>query len=212
MRYYISDLHFFHGELNEHMDKRGFESVEAMNEYMIHKWNSKVKRKDDVVILGDLSTGKPLETMQIIRRLNGKKYMIEGNHDIYLHHRDFDVSLFKSIKNYGEMNDDGRKVILSHYPIMAYNRQYSYNKKDEPKTYMLYGHVHDTFDEVLINDFVLSTRERKRMLRYDDEPRNIPCQMINCFAMYSDYVPLSLDEWIELDNERRIRLKEKTCQ
>ncbi len=35
MRYYIADLHFFHERLNRQMDDRGFESGEAMNEYMI---------------------------------------------------------------------------------------------------------------------------------------------------------------------------------
>ena len=30
MRYYIADPHFFHGALNTKMDRRGFESVEAM--------------------------------------------------------------------------------------------------------------------------------------------------------------------------------------
>mgnify|MGYP006967377812 CR=1 FL=1 len=30
------------------------------------------------------------------------------------------------------------------------------------------------------------------------EEQSIPCNMINCFCMYSDYVPLTLDEWIEL--------------
>lgn len=27
--------------------------------------------------------------------------------------------------------------------------------------------------------------------------------MINCFCMFSDYTPLSLDEWIEVDARRR---------
>ena len=27
--------------------------------------------------------------------------------------------------------------------------------------------------------------------------------MINCFCMYSDYTPLTLDEWIEADRKRR---------
>ena len=31
MRFYISDLHFYHENLNTKMDNRGFESVEAMN-------------------------------------------------------------------------------------------------------------------------------------------------------------------------------------
>ena len=57
MRFYISDLHFFHSNMNESMDKRGFPSGEAMNESMIQKWNGRVRKNDEVVILGDLSVG-----------------------------------------------------------------------------------------------------------------------------------------------------------
>ena len=32
MRYYISDLHFFHESLNTKMYHRGFENVEVMNQ------------------------------------------------------------------------------------------------------------------------------------------------------------------------------------
>ena len=38
---------------------------------------------------------------------------------------------------------------------------------------------------------------RIRQSKYDEEPMPIPCNMINCFCMYSDYVPLTLDEWID---------------
>ena len=33
----------------------------------------------------------------------------------------------------------------------------------------------------------------------------IPCQMVNCFCMFSDYVPLTLDEWIQVDRKRRAK-------
>lgn len=58
MRYYISDLHFWHSRLNQNMDHRGFDTVEEMNEYMINRWNSRVRRNDEVVILGDLCISK----------------------------------------------------------------------------------------------------------------------------------------------------------
>ena len=32
MRYYIADLHFCHSNLNQRMDRRGFESGEAMTD------------------------------------------------------------------------------------------------------------------------------------------------------------------------------------
>lgn len=41
--------------MNTSMDNRGFSDVDAMNEYMISQWNSKVRRNDEVVILGDWS-------------------------------------------------------------------------------------------------------------------------------------------------------------
>ena len=54
LRYYIADLHFFHKAVNTDMDHRGFASVEEMNETMIEKWNARVRKKDEVVIIGDL--------------------------------------------------------------------------------------------------------------------------------------------------------------
>ena len=42
MRYYISDLHFFHENLNHSLDCRGFASAHEMYEYIIEKWNKKV--------------------------------------------------------------------------------------------------------------------------------------------------------------------------
>ena len=48
------------------MDHRGFENTEAMNEYMIQQWNGRVRRNDEVVCLGDLSIGRPMETNRIL--------------------------------------------------------------------------------------------------------------------------------------------------
>ena len=102
-----------------------------------------------------------------------------------------------------ELNDNKRKIILSHYPIMCYNGQYRRGEDGSSKTYMLYGHVHNTFDEYLINEFEKQTRQYTRPVYGMQENQPIPCQMINCFCMFSDYVPLTLDEWIELDRKRR---------
>lgn len=153
MRYYISDLHFCHSNLNQNMDRRGFESGEAMNEYMIQQWNSRVRRNDEVVILGDFCLSRDAEVVNnLLKRLKGKKYLIVGNHDRFLNNKEFDREAFKWIADYKELNDNKRKIILSHYPIMCYNGQYRRNGEGEPKAYMLYGHVHNTFDEYLVNN------------------------------------------------------------
>ena len=90
---------------------------------------------------------------------------------------------------------------------MCYNGQYRRDSGGIPRTYMLYGHVHNTFDEYLVNDFQNQTRQYLREVRGSEEALQVPCQMINCFCMFSDYVPLTLDEWIQVDRERREKME-----
>lgn len=200
MRYYIADLHFFHEAQNYRMDHRGFESVEEMNEYMIKKWNGKVRKNDEVVIIGDLSWNKAEDTNILLSRLNGRLYLIQGNHDHSWLNKC--MNRFVWVKPYEELSDNNRKVVLCHYPIMCYNGQYRLDKDGNPRTYMLYGHVHDTQDQKLIEQFVDITRHTT-VTDSQGNTRTIPCNMINCFCMYSNYEPLTLDEWILCDNKRR---------
>ena len=202
MRYYIADLHFFHDALNRQMDCRGFANAEEMNAYMLKKWNGKVRPEDEVVILGDLSGGKTEETNELLKKLNGKLYLIQGNHDRFGKNKAYDASRFMWIKPYEELHDKKRKVVLCHYPILCYNGQYRTDDQGNPRSYMLYGHVHDTLDERLLNDFIRQTRQTTK-IGMDGVEHPVPCHMINCFCMYSDYTPLTLDEWIENDKRRR---------
>lgn len=78
--------------------KRGFANVNAMNDYMLKQWNSKVRNRDEVVILGDLSWGKSEETNQLLQKLNGRLYLIQGNHDHYVKDPNFDSSRFEWLK------------------------------------------------------------------------------------------------------------------
>ena len=202
MQFFISDLHFYHESLLTKMDKRGFASCEEMHEYIIGKWNGKVRPQDEVVILGDTSMERGKLTSDILDRLNGRLYLVVGNHDNYLRDRRFDASRFEWVKDYAVLHDNKRKIVLSHYPIMCYNGQYRLDEEGNPKTYMLYGHVHDTQDQRLLEQFQEITRNTKT-INAKGEAQSIPCNMINCFCMYSDYEPLTLDEWIALDKKRR---------
>ena len=142
---YIADCHFFHKRLNTEMDRRGFASVEDMNQYMIKQWNAKVTKNDTVYILGDFSLADGFQTSGILRCLNGKKHLVIGNHDDrYLKDKYFDGRLLASQQPYLEISDNRRKVILSHYPVFCYKGQYRKDDQGKPLTYMLYGHVHIT--------------------------------------------------------------------
>lgn len=202
MRYYIADLHFFHKTLLTRMDCRGFASIEEMHEHIIEVWNRKVRGTDDVILLGDVSFGKGEETNQILDRLRGKLYLIEGNHDqYYLQDKAFDAGRFEWIKPYAEMHDHGRKVVLCHYPVICYNGQYRLDKEGKPKSYMLYGHVHMTRDERRIARFQKETRQ-ETYVDFEGVERTVPSNMINCFCMRSGYEPLTLNEWISLEEKR----------
>lgn len=199
---YIADCHFYHNRICREMENRGFPGYAEMNEHMIARWNEKVTARDSVYILGDFSIAKGDATEKVIRRLQGKLHLIIGNHDRYLEDKGFDRSLFRSIEPYQEIRDNGRLVVLSHYPVFCYKGQY------RPNTYMLYGHVHNTHDEALVNRFIQETRETKAWSRYAEAPAPIPCNMINCFCMFSDYQPMTLNEWIRADAYRRAVMKE----
>lgn len=196
MRYYISDCHFFHEGVNFRMDHRGFGSVEEMNEYMIQQWNGRVRQNDEVVILGDLSLGKADETNSILDKLHGKLFLVRGNHDKWVDKPGANTGRFQWIKDYAEMHDDGRKVILCHYPIMCYNGQFRRDAAGNPKVFMLHGHIHNTQDIAGVEAYKEFVRNYARSSRGSETPAPAPVNIINCFCVFSNYVPLTLDEWI----------------
>ena len=193
MKYYISDLHFGHGTLLDYLDKRNFKTVEEMNEYMIKQWNSVVRAHDEVYILGDLfwMVNEPKDVVRTLNRMHGKKYLIRGNHDKrWLDDYDNDkYHCFAWIKDYAEIRDNKRNVILCHYPIMSYNHQF------EPNTWMLHGHIHFTEDVKLVETYKNACDGNWR-LNKNGELEAPLSNLINCFCMASDYKPLTLDEWI----------------
>jgi calcineurin-like phosphoesterase family protein len=81
----ISDLHFGQANSLNFMRKDGkplrpFASVEEMDEYIVDSWNKLVKPSDKVCVLGDVVMNK--KNLPILDRLNGKKSLVMGNHDI----------------------------------------------------------------------------------------------------------------------------------
>ena len=77
--YFTSDLHFYHANVIKYCNRPYF-SVEEMNKDLIYQWNSEVCSNDDVYCLGDFSLAfRPVELYSSV--LNGKKYLLPGNHD-----------------------------------------------------------------------------------------------------------------------------------
>jgi calcineurin-like phosphoesterase family protein len=83
----ISDTHFGHANIltfrgqDGALIRPGFSSVEEMDEFMVERWNSVVRPSDHVYHLGDVTMKAP--GLGIVKRLNGKKRLVRGNHDIF---------------------------------------------------------------------------------------------------------------------------------
>lgn len=205
-KFYIADCHFGHGNLNIKMDHRGFQSPEEMDNYMIQQWNKKVHAGDEVYILGDLIWKHDKDDIpHFLNQLHGKKYLIIGNHDKrWLGKYDNEKhGGFHWIKDYAEIKDNKRTVILFHYPILTYNHQFNDN------TWMLHGHVHWTDDQMLVDKYKDIAKQSSRFDSNSMMLESPNTNIINCFCMTEDYQPLTLDEWIDLEQSGEIKKRMK---
>lgn len=116
-RFVISDTHFGHTnswQLFKRPDGsplRPFSSTEEMDEAMIERWNAKVQPHDVVYHLGDVVINRKF--LHLVKRLNGKKRLVRGNHDIFKDQDYRDVG-FDSLYGVRVFTD---KFILSHIPL-----------------------------------------------------------------------------------------------
>jgi len=144
MIYYTSDLHLGHKNIIEYED-RPFKDIYEMNSNLIFNWNNIVKPKDEVYILGDLAfvgSNYSLEDLMYnIKQLNGKIHLIRGNHDTWVDKKSFNPRLFESIDYYKEIKDNGRDIVLCHYPIEDWNGM-NYG------SIHLHGHLHSNPTEL----------------------------------------------------------------
>jgi calcineurin-like phosphoesterase family protein len=80
-----------------------------MDEELVKRYNEKVKPQDKCYFLGDVVINR--KALAIMRRLNGDKVLIRGNHDIF---RDEEYrEHFRELRAYHVMNG----MILSHIPL-----------------------------------------------------------------------------------------------
>ncbi|OTA15751.1 3',5'-cyclic adenosine monophosphate phosphodiesterase CpdA [Xenorhabdus vietnamensis] len=136
MIYFTSDTHFCHSNVIN-LCERPFKSVHHMNNTLIHNWNAYVTKRDEIYILGDfLYRGTGQDANQILHRLNGKKFLIRGNHDKFLNDPEFDTSMFEWVKDYYEMDYQKQKIVMFHYPILEWQGYFR-------DSIHLYGHVHN---------------------------------------------------------------------
>jgi len=136
MIHFTSDTHFGHANIIRYCN-RPFSSVREMNECIIDKWNTKVSKDDSVYHIGDFGFGDPQSLKSILRQLNGKIYLIRGNHDKFQIVRDLG---FQQVWPIREIKFNDQTIILCHYAMRVWN-------KSHRGAWQLYGHSHGTLPE-----------------------------------------------------------------
>lgn len=178
-----SDSHFFHRNIIKYSKRDSFSSVEEMDEMMIKAWNSCVKPNDRVYHLGDLTLSKDLEQLEkLSKRLFGDKYLIPGNHDIWIqipHNAPYITQAkekFKSLEKHWtilpqryEMNFDKQEYIMQHEPILSWIGAHK-------GTYMLHGHCHTSVDYL------------------NQHTKRLDCGVDSAYKLLGEYRPFNIDE------------------
>ena len=77
--FFTADTHWGHRNIIRYC-QRPFADVDEMNEALITNWNSTIGKDDIVFHLGDFAMGGSAEWCRLLERLNGRIYLILGNH------------------------------------------------------------------------------------------------------------------------------------
>jgi calcineurin-like phosphoesterase family protein len=153
--YFWSDIHYSHAQPFI-LEPRGFKTVWESDKELLNRLNKKVGKNDILFLLGDTVLAKQnsfdkLEELfgnincETIFCMGGnhfgglkrfvEKYWVGTNTEFMFHELDFRGKRIKIISNYFEIEVCGQFIVLSHYPILSWN-------KKPRSSFALFGHVH----------------------------------------------------------------------
>lgn len=165
--FFISDTHFHHQNIIKYCN-RPFKNFEEMDDVIINNWNSIVSETDLVIHGGDFALGHLIVQQDLLKRLNGRKILIQGNHDRSIK-KMLEVG-FQRVYKYMSLKTKYGKLLIAHNPTFFLNENNEYHD------IFLYGHIHD--------------KELQTHLPENMKSINISVEKIN-------YTPRSLKELIE---------------
>lgn len=178
MKWFTADLHFGHTNVIKYCN-RPFADVAQMNAALMKNWNDRVAPDDEILVLGDLALGKLSETLPALTALNGRKWLIPGNHDKcwqwhengYKHAGMYEAAGFRILSPEMSHFVGDREVLLSHFPYvdpLFHDERYLDKYPADEGKWLLHGHVHGSWQKL--------------------------DRMINVGVDVWDYAPVSVDE------------------
>lgn len=137
-RFVISDTHLGHLKIRDYepMRQAWGPDTDAMTETIIAAWNSVVGSDDVVLHVGDFAMGPPTAHPGFRSRLNGRIYLVRGNHDKKNPNFILDGDMLCSA--YEFTLPDGRRVLARHNP--------EHFTAEDARMYdiLLHGHTHSS--------------------------------------------------------------------
>jgi calcineurin-like phosphoesterase family protein len=124
----IADTHFFHVNIGQYCDR-----PDGWQDLILENWNRYIHPGDTVFHLGDLALGKKEDTEALIPLLNGKLYLIRGNHDRR-------GKVFYDKLGITLVPDPFRMVYLKKFLLVSSHRPIV---PLEPGVLNLHGHIHN---------------------------------------------------------------------
>ena len=141
--FFTADTHFGHNNIIK-FTKRPFVSIDEMNNKLIENWNAKVAPNDEIYHLGDVALMSGQTLTPILEKLNGKIYLIKGNHEVAALQNE---KKFEWVKDYHELivkdtdaHRGERLIVLFHYAMRVWNASHH-------GSWHLYGHSHGTLPD-----------------------------------------------------------------
>lgn len=124
----IADTHFFHTNIGQYCDR-----PDGWQDMILENWNRYIQPGDIVFHLGDLALGKKEDTEALVPLLNGKLYLMRGNHD-RRGKAFYDMLGITLVPDPLQMiYSKNLRLIFSHRPILLL----------EPGVLNLHGHIHN---------------------------------------------------------------------
>jgi calcineurin-like phosphoesterase family protein len=153
-----------------------------MDETMVKNWNDRVKQNDRVYHLGDVVINR--KALPILNRLNGRKCLVKGNHDIFKLN-DY-LPYFDDIRSYRVFPELG--LICSHIPVHPAQLESRFKRN-------IHGHLHSNYimkDVYKGNTFNSITLEHIPFYEKALDER-----YVNICVEKTNFAPISLEEILE---------------
>lgn len=143
-----SDLHFRHNNIIRYCN-RPWSNVDEMNEGLIERWNASVSNDQSVIIVGDValvsSATSCEQVVGFLKRLNGRKTLVKGNHDTKL--RIFQEAGFEKVVDHLVIDN----VLIVHHPPDSCIKTRKLITQFDPELIVHGHHHHESGGNRLLN-------------------------------------------------------------